>query len=535
MSVEISPNLQKALVSYKGVQVAQSAQSQNYAGHTNNWRVVNYPNPPVAQLTTNSSTPITWSGIDCSAVQQIQLATMRFRITVASNSVTILPTPLWFQRVEIQLDGQTINTLYADQLNEMYTTLFTDEKFSYLKKLLGYSIDSYCRNGIPLTASSNSYYFYLPLIGSYFDIANPLGAELGNNRLTMVFYPINSGIQIAGSGTLSLDAVDMIFTERDLASSDMQRLLQQVSRVPSKNRVLEPIPITWSSNYTFTSGSETLVDLNNIRGPVSHITFRLRATGSALVGGSSTNVFSNLDLGENGLISIKDSAGTDILTHANALRGDNYRGLEMSRQFNGLTRNRYTYTIPFGNIQSAMMLGTASGYQFFPKDRKFSLAITPDSIAGVNEVHTVTMSGTNNSGAYFFQWNGCQSNSIAFGTNVGTMASTLAGMDCFARFGLVAANFTCSATAAGSFTITINLQNSQVPSLAEIAGPIKIGGNLNATGVFDATTSAITTYGRRGWSTNGIYCVDILAYRFRDLITGPGVGKAFDADLNPEL
>jgi hypothetical protein len=220
------------------------------------------------------------------------------------------------------------------------------------------------------------------------------------------------------------------------------------------------------------------------------------------------------------------------------MRADLTRLLEGGKQWSGdLAKMRYFYTLPFTNdIAGAMLNGKVNGYYYFPVNKKHFLAITPDPNAGVSEVHTVTLANTNTGGVYCFNWNGCFSNTLAYNATVSAMATALGAMDCFVRLGLSSSNFTCSATAAGSFTITINLQNAQVASLAEIAGPIKVVGNISSSSgtVFDTPSSVVTTYGRRGFSTNGTFCIDILAYSYRDVLSSPTQAKQYMSELNTE-
>ena len=519
-------NVQKNLVPFKGITVNEKQQTAYYKAHNLDWRIVNFPNPPQNALSTGYASPITWTGLDLSAAGQVEMATLRFGVsnTTSASTASVLPVPYWFYKIEISSGGNLVHRMYADQIRDNLMRFISSEKSSYLQRLYNFSHDNYFRAGPPVPYSSEISYFYLPLVNSWIDNANALGAMYRN--LTLTLYPISGGIITAGSGSITLNSIDLILSERDLAPQDRADALALIKSYPLKCRISQPIQVLWVNQYSFSGGAQTLVPLTGINGPITHVSFRIRQ-GGQLTGGTSTNYLSNTDLGEQATITIQDNAGTDLLTHSSPLKADNLRGLEMARQYQSFDINDWVYTIPFGSIKDSLA-GILDGYMYFHSDRSYNLSIVPDSNQAVSEVHTVTLTQTNNAGVYCFQIAGCSSKTLAYNAATSSMASALAGMDCFARAGLTASNFTCSATAAASFTISINLSNTQLTGVGDKWGAIQLVGNLNLSGTDDTPSSAVTTYYRRGFPSSAQQlCIDILAYQSLDVVSKPDVANQY--------
>lgn len=322
-----------------------------------------------------------------------------------------------------------------------------------------------------------------------------------------------SSIVTTGSGVPNLTNVYLEFEHELLTDKDEAE--HQKSDPARGYNYVDVIHIQETSK-TLTASTQAKIDLDTLAGKkVPFLMFAVRADSY-----SSTNdgYIKTLDLGEDATIDILDSKGTSILGQGTPIKASWLAREVVSGHLECPKFNYYRnwYIVPFCHNLRRAMAGHMDGYMQFGSNMK--LAITPDA-AGTSEVLTITCTNVANDGGYYkLGWQGDLTDDLKFDTSAANIKAALEALPSFQDH----PDGPLTVTASGALTTTATLTfASNVEPPCERYGDIQvIPHTLNDGTIAEVTSTAISTTGRKGWTTGSSYTVDVYAYYFRKLVLG---------------
>lgn len=459
--------------------------------------------------------------VSSGAVDKMLNAWLRLRITETSGSqsVRLLPTPMWFDRIEVRIGNQgdmPIYTFFPQQLLADLATTTVDDRNVHQRN------SNFNRNWwlstAPIQASGNEF-FYLYFPNSFIEQVKPYLGDV-KGQLIFTFYCNTQGIITSGSGTVALNSIDLQVRNWHMGDYETQ-VYHQFSNYQKRHNIVRCTRLIDTSR-TLTNGQATDFSLQTLEGNfVSHIIFGVLAgTSQAPANGASMNY---LSIGDEALVDIVDSSGQSVFGNGSAVRGKELEYLGY-REFNNEVLDRLNlYCMPLTSRIGEVYAGRRRGGYNIKQGANLFLRITPH--AGVSEVCSLTLANTNTQGVYQLSFDGQNTSSLAFNANAAAIKAALELTQTIRDERLTV---TASGTAQGSFTITYSpprpvdkVVNMNVVSLA------------NVSNALESPTVAITTRGKKGYTNSGSACtLHVLAYCYSDFENMKGERKVLNYTPN---
>ena len=248
------------------------------------------------------------------AFSKIKSATLRMNMSVATSTVQLCPTPYWFTSISFKPNngaGEAIAYYYDDSMY-LSIALLSEGKAKHVQKICNMS--RFYENSLHVVSSGASgRIYYLPLIGTILDVLSLYWGN-SNSDIQVTFTPA-SDIRISGTGTVSIDAFDIIFETENLSSMDEKQHISLNENFITTQRYLDPLQVQFSAQ-TLTASTLSKFNLNSIVGDVAFLAFFVRAA----YGSNTDNA--NLDfvsLGDSGTVDILDAGSKSILGNRSSL------------------------------------------------------------------------------------------------------------------------------------------------------------------------------------------------------------------------
>ena len=339
---------------YKSVKALVPIHQATVFDHHTVYYTQSFNNVPAALFRNSGARYVTT--LEKQAFSKIKSAVLKISISVATSSVQVIPTPYFFQSIQIRLQhgsGDVLTTLYDDTM--MFSLMLAGEgKSRYLQKVC--NLEDWYENSYQVIPTSGTAVFYLPLVGSVLDTLNIFWAN-SQGDLQLAFTPAAT-LNISGSGVCSCDALDIIIESEQLLPSDEKHHLAIHDNYISSSRYLDAIQVSFI-NEVLTAGSQTKLNLNSITGDVSFLMFMVRDTYGSNT--SSANL-DYLDLGKTSLIDILDSGNKSVFGSGQALTSDFVKNVITPRHIDCDMKGRSIYILPFCNDIKKAFMGVKDGF-----------------------------------------------------------------------------------------------------------------------------------------------------------------------------
>lgn len=444
-------------------------------------------------------------------------AWLRFKITESggSNSVKVLPTPMWFDRIEFRIGGQgdaPIYTFYPQQLLADLATTPFDDKTIFLRNC-NFNKNWWVAPSALQASGTEFLYLYFP--NSFMEQVKPYLKDI-KGQLILTFYCNTAGIIVSGTGTVALNSIELQVRNHHMTDYEAQ-VYNQFYPYQKKHNITRCIRITDTSK-TLTNGSATDFSLQSIEGNyVSHLIFGVLAGTTQAPANGGT--FNYLALGDEAMIDIVDASGTSIFGSGAAIKGKELDFLAYKEFNNEILDKLNLYCLPLTARIADVYNGKRRGGFNIKQGASLYLRITPH--AGVSEICSLTLANTNTQGSYQLNYDGQNTTTLAFNSSAANIKTALENLQTIKDDRLTV---TASGTAAGSFTVTFSpakevgkLVNMNVVTLANVGGTL------------ESPASATTTRGKRGYSNSGSSCtLHVLAYCYSDYDNTAGVRRVLN-------
>lgn len=431
---------------------------------------------------------------------------LRFGITINTAACVIVPTPFWFDRIDVRLnsDNTTLATSYSDTLmfNILSRASYAQATSLFRNLNIGDGANG-PRLGLTNSLAVGTYYFELPLTSSFFSNADFLFSR-SEQDLILELTP-SSGIISSGAGSVDLSSLSLIVETAIRPQQELVALEKSFAQSIHSTRYLDIVPVS-SYSRALAGGTTTKIDLQNLSG---HCAFMVMCVRNTSASNTSNGQFKLLDLGA-GTVDLVNESSQSVLGMGSALPLQYVRNMLPVYHMNSdVLANKAYYLIPFCENIRAAFDGVIDGCQRFTGSN-MQLAVTPAT--AVQEVQTLTLSAAAASGSYRLAFNGEMTGNLLYNATPATIQSALAALPYFARY-----NITCvvSAALSAGTTVTFTFTCPERGLEGNTIGVVPNALQSSAPAIITFAT-ARTTPGVQGIDA-GNYDVTILAYLYKHL------------------
>jgi hypothetical protein len=430
----------------------------------------------------------------------------RFDVTSQNNSMSVVPTPYWFSRVDIRSanGNNLLQSMYSDTLMYNLLSVLNDSQLQSYCDSIG--LDKRVANLGRADAHPQNVQksYYLPLIGSC--LSSDLNWAKQQTDLIIEFFVSPNGISASWSAG-GIPYVNNCALQIESRTSSKNDIHQSYPNDVHSNTYLDVVPILKTSQ-TLTAGSQYSLQLDSLKGICSHLVVNIRATGTS----DSYAWFQSADIfgkNPNSVVNILSPSNQGLLSDSTVpvqvLKDD-----VIAKNFkNAVLSDKSIYlTIPFTENVVKSLAGIMDGCFEF-KQEKNNLALTPAQNK-TNQVFTLATSTASvlTSGYFQVKVRNELTEPIAWNATVAQIKSAIEGLQVSQSNNVVvtcANDFTANN---GSVAVTVNS-----PSLLFNENEWSIVSNC-ATGsnVQTGISTTLTTAGNMGVASNTSY--DIIVYAF---------------------
>jgi hypothetical protein len=503
---------------------------QQFVNSTSTIPLNNVPNNLLASVSTQ---PCILQAGTSTRIMDVQI---RITLTLSTAGVVFVPTPYWFQRLDItQTTGNPmpLASMYGDSQHQWIMTAIPQGDLYGKLRLMNYNTTQkgYIVNPQYLQLNqAGDYNFYYYVSNTF--INQFLGILWASAQTNLVFnFTPDSTVIASGSGTYSIKSINVIMQSQNLIPRDLQQEVIDAIQLPSSTIYLDPIVVKTGLATSVTAGQVFNIDCSNITGRIAFVAVYIRVQGS-----TNTNfgyIKNCLSIGPNGTIDFQDASGTSLISNNGPWYGDyaQYEIADDQGLSDAYSRAGISYILPFCMSVPRAFNGTESGFLYQTNNTHNRVSIVAAS--PVSEVYTITtgaFAATAGKYRFYIESTGDISSlteagtigALDFAATTTQMIAALANMQTLQALGVQTTNITINNalnTAGATKTITIAYPrgNGLRGDTIQILGDALV---INA--LTSSPTSAVTTPGISGLAT-GTYDVNIVAWVYREMVMAEGV------------
>ena len=441
---------------------------------------------------------------------------LEFEVSCSTAEVELAPTPYWFERIVIEASkgsGDILKTIWPEEFFIWNQITQSDEARQRWAKLSNYKLVSLKQDGLSekLAVGENNkfkvgetkkIYLQLPALFLHLD-ALDMKQIRSDLRIRMEMANSTSCVISGDASNLSLDNVKLFVRSFNEESYDNAR--RQTRQNKNKHKYVytdcERLQI---NDKTLTASTTTRIPLDSFVGKAGMIAVYIKPSTNPVA--SDKSIYDYQNVGPSATFDVTNSAGQSLLGNGTAINEE-----QLNNIFSSETGNPHLdglYVIPFCEDIKKTLLGVVNGVFDFVSVHDY-LEITFDS-APTSEVHTITQNAVSSAGTYRYAFEKCgiSDQELDYNSNASAIKTVLD-----ATPELKERNITVTAggdLTSATQTITFNAGSGKV---SEELGKITILGN----GTSKVNNTAVTTQGKKGWTTGSGYQITVLMYKFKCL------------------
>ena len=438
---------------------------------------------------------------------------LRFKITCSTADVELVPPPYWFNRIVLEAEkgtGDELIHIYPE--NMMLWPWLTEnrvgrEKSSWLQnyhytEVKSENAEKYWVSERTKFKAGETRDVYIPLPALFMHLnAIDMKHIRSDFRIRLEF---SSDIVISGDkANLSVDNLEAVIRTYSEESFDYQSRMKSLRSNNHKYIYLDHERLTFNDKTL--NASQTLrLPMDQFVGRCPFVVVVIKPNNNPVA--SDKSLFNYQEIGTNGTFDITNSSSQSLLGNGTALKQDHI--YEIFSNQTGNPHLQGVYLIPFCDNVKKSVTGHINGSFSFVGIKDY-IEITFDS-APTAEVQTITQNAVSSAGTYryAFEKAGISDQELDYNSNASAIKSVLDAMPELQERNI-------SVTAGGDLTsatqtITFNAGSGQV---SNELGKITIIGN----GTSKVNNTAVTTQGKKGWTSGSNYQVEIHMYKYKCL------------------
>lgn len=439
----------------------------------------------------------------------------KFTISCSTADVELVPTPYWFERIVIEAQkgsGDTLKTIWPEEFFIWNQITQDEESRDRWSKLSNWNINKLKEDGIServwvsektkfRAGTTRDIYLPLPALFLHLD-AIDMKQIRSDLRIRM---EMASDVVISGDkNNLSLDNINLIVRSFNEESFDNAR--RQTRQNNNKHKyIYNDVERLQINDKTLTSGATTRIPLDSFVGKSGMIAVFVKPSTNPVA--SDKSLFNFQHLGVDAKFDITNSAGQSLLGNGTAVDQEVLNNI--FSQHTGNPHLAGIYIVPFCEDLKKSLLGICNGVFDFVSVHDY-LEITLGS-APVQEVHEIDIGTTASSGTYRLAFeNGIiDTAELDYNANTTTVQNALASIPKCAELNITATvDNTIDSSLKQSFTFANN-----TGKVSEELGKITYIGN----GTPKVSSTTVSTYGEQGFVSGSNYQVTVLMYKFKCL------------------
>ena len=480
--------------------------------------VYTIPMNPTPATTSIGSGKHLYFDLERDECEEINDLCLEFSISCSSADVELAPFPYVLDRLVIESSkgsGDILKTIYPEEWFIWNQISLDEEGRNKWAKLSNWKINKLSQEGSSEQISisektkfraGKSYKVYLPIPALFFHLDAIDMRQIRSDLRFRLEMANSSACLVSGTiSNLSLDGINLLvrsFNEEsyDKAAKEMRQ------RKNVHNYLYNDVERLQINDKTLTAGSTTRIPLDTFVGKSGMLAVIIKPATNPI--SSDRSIFDYQHLGKNTTFDITNSGGQSLLGNGTAISKEYLDSVFMMHTANP-TLNGITF-IPFTEDIKKTLAGVMNGVFEFSGLHDY-LEITFDD-APVQEVQTVTMDSLGTTGSYklAFEDGIISSSELDYNASTSDIETNLEAMPKCQELNLSA---TVSGTMATSLTQTFTFGNEDGAVNEELGKITYLGNGLDAK----VSSTAITTYGEKGFVTGANYQVTVLMYKFKCL------------------
>ena len=331
------------------------------------------------------------------------------RVTVqntdGSNTVTMTKLTDSIQMIQYYVNGG-VDLIQTQTAAELYqnTQWMTQERFSTIAPQMN-TTSSWGAGTAIATSATKAY--YLPILGSFFDYAEPFLQAINMDIVIRITFRNSVS---AGTGVLALanNGLELLMTQDHGTNDDQKHIMDLHKQFVWRNLYFNVMNLT--AQATFTASTATNISLRAATGKAVFMTFCLRATNVPATDGYSTFTALENTTGSTSSVALLDSQNRSILG-GGTITPVKLRYIDYPRHANSqFSQNNANYLIPFSDsaLRSFTDATLSRGYYYMSGD-ECTLQITPSSTFSTGSYYYDIL-------IYFLNYCDLENGRFAFGT-----------------------------------------------------------------------------------------------------------------------
>ena len=450
---------------------------------------------------------------ECSEINDL---CFEFTISCSSSSVELAPFPYIVERLIIESNkgsGDILKTIYPEEWfiwNQITLDEEGREKWAQLSNwnIIKSKQDKHERIWINEKTKFNpgkSYKCYLPVPALFLHL-DSVDMQFVRSDLRFRFeLASSSACVVSGSASnLSLDGINLLVRSFNEESYDKSaRKLRQQKNI--HKYIYNDVERLQINDKTCTAGTTLRIPTDSFVGKSGMLAVYIKPSTNPVA--SDKSIFNYVDLGPNTTWDITNSAGQSLLGNGTAISQEYLDALFTTHTGNpplaGMT------IIPFTEDIKKNYAGVMQGVFEYVSVHDY-IEITFSS-APVQEVQTITCDQLGTTGSYKLAFeDGCiATDDLAYDASTTDIQNSLAAIKKCANLNITAS---VSGTLDSSTTQTFTFANEN-GAVNEELGKLTYISNSDAK----VNSSAITTYGEKGFVSGSSYQINVLMFKFKCL------------------
>ena len=452
--------------------------------------------------------------IERDTVRLINDICLRFRVSCSGGDVDCLPPNYWINKLVIEAEhgsGDELIHLYPENwivwdymLEDRYERNSSETYGNYYTSpYKGENVEKYWTNERTKFRDGQSRDVYLKIPALFFHL-NMIDMTHVRSDLRLRL-ELSNDIVVSGSiDNLSLDDLNLIV--RNFSEEDFDHDHRVKQQMESKHKCVyldtERYQVT---DKTLNAGSTTRIELDQFTGKMAFALVAIKP--STTPSASDRSKINFVEIGPEGTFDITNPNSQSLLGQGNALKeGHVY---QIWKEQTGNPAVKGLYLIPFSENCKKSFVGSMNGWMEYVGLRDY-LEIKFDG-APTQEAHTITLGGTASAGTYRYAFeNGLISaQELDYNDNTASIKSAIESIPHLQEKN-ISVSVAGTLDAGTSQVITYNANSGQV---SNEFGKITIIGN----GIPKVSSTAVTTTGRRGFTSGSNYQVNVYMFKFKCL------------------
>jgi hypothetical protein len=416
-------------------------------------------------------------------------AVFRFKLTNDGvTAVRLLPTPLWFDRVE-WYDRRTAMEIARYHGDTMYWWLMTAAQSQ--KKIYADMCNwNPCTGGVSdkKLQPGESRYYYLPAAYLWLNLHN-LDISMLKSDLEVKFYPKGNIYAAAETTNFSLSQVSII-NESELFTLDSKRMHMSYKMYKSFQTLYVDTQ-RWEIKKNIYAGQQNVFTLDQFHHDSSmlYIVFRQSKNLGAILEYTS--------LGRQMTIDHENVHGQSQLGDGTPLE-ERYARAKIGSALwdNSFVESNAVYVVPFTRDPSAALGGVIDGFHPLKGDRE-RVVFSPPAV-GTDTVTSFTPNAASTAGTFTISYKGCITPDLQWDSTVGALADAVNALPSIRRQRVYA---TFDDTFDTGLAISITWKEiGGAPYIRTSDSDLMLGFDFsNTTGTASIGAQTVTTEGKEGF------------------------------------